>query len=120
MQINQTSPLQVATAPQEGSPVASPSPRQFIGIKSPPFAHPSPPSTNIRTPTSSRSPVHEFQQQNQQQNQNPEPESFVEATSTTNSSFPKVNVSTGNDSFGQPPPPRSPFVATRPSMQVRV
>ncbi|XP_076251798.1 uncharacterized protein LOC143191021 isoform X3 [Rhynchophorus ferrugineus] len=66
MQNNQTSPLHVSTNSQDPSPVASPSPvsRQFVGMKSPTFAHPSPQPTNIRTPTPSQSPVHEFPPQN--------------------------------------------------------
>ncbi|XP_050308382.1 histone-lysine N-methyltransferase 2C-like isoform X2 [Anthonomus grandis grandis] len=120
LQGNQTSPLQVSTGAQETSPAASPSARQFIGIKSPPFAHPLSPSTNIRTPTSSQSPIHEFQTPNQptqqQQQQQFESDSLSDHNNASSAGLPKMDVSVGNDSFGQQVA-QPPFIGPRPVLQ---
>ncbi|XP_060525404.1 histone-lysine N-methyltransferase 2C-like [Cylas formicarius] len=130
VQGNQTLPLQVATTPQDNSPAASPSPisRQFIGIKSPPFSHLSPQQTATpRTPTSSQSPVHDFQQQHQPQVQAPQTDSPTDpypqapATPKPIQFAPRLAGAGIVDAFGQPPTPRPQFVAPqqRPSLQVR-
>lgn len=104
----------MATAPPETSPAASP--RQFIGIKSPPFAHPSPPSTNIRTPTPSQSPVHEFQQPKPQ---TPDQENFPsEMPGPANPIYPGGKGTPGPETFTQPAQARASFAPMRSSLPV--
>ncbi|KAL1490323.1 hypothetical protein ABEB36_013038 [Hypothenemus hampei] len=108
---HQTSPLQVVTPPQEVSTSAGSSPRQFIGIKSPPFAHPSPPSSSnsIRTPTSaSQSPVNDIVQ-TQVQNSDGDSQNSV--------CFSKANQ--GNEQQYASIPRVQQFVTNRPTIQGR-
>ncbi|KAJ8921946.1 hypothetical protein NQ315_008580 [Exocentrus adspersus] len=111
---DQQSPLQVVTTPQELSPVASPSPssRQFLGIKSPPFPHPSPISqSTIRPPTPSQ-PTHDFPQPATPDNSDP----YAQPPATPKPAMFQARLPA--DPFAhQPATPRPQFVVNRPTLQ---
>ncbi|XP_050507765.1 histone-lysine N-methyltransferase 2C-like isoform X1 [Diabrotica virgifera virgifera] len=109
---DQQSPLQPST-PQELSPSATPtpSPRQFIGMKSPTFPLPSPvPQTAIRPPTPSHSPHDVSQASTSDGNDH-----FIQSPSTPKPSFP--NRLPTDQFIHQPATPRPQFGIQRPTLQ---